>query len=183
MLFHLLVFINAAIPIAAVLTVSTSHLPWLGCMSQFESHNIRHMTCLHFSVSPQTFVVHAYVHSSTDTALSPAVAFASLSLFHILVTPLFLLSSVLHSTVKALVRWMTISGLIPNFSVCSNLLRHSTVVFLKLVRTCVFVLLALQEWGKVISCGISGTFQDFIWRLNIYKKSWDFLKRPAVIWK
>ncbi|GAA6070823.1 ATP-binding cassette sub-family C member 8, partial [Tachysurus ichikawai] len=63
-------FINAAIPIAAVLT---------------------------------TFVVHAYVHSSTDTALSPAVAFASLSLFHILVTPLFLLSSVLHSTVKALV--------------------------------------------------------------------------------
>ncbi|MCI4379456.1 hypothetical protein PGIGA_G00228450 [Pangasianodon gigas] len=64
------IFINAAIPIAAVLT---------------------------------TFVVHAYVHSSTDTALSPAVAFASLSLFHILVTPLFLLSSVLHSTVKALV--------------------------------------------------------------------------------
>uniref|UniRef100_A0A8B9RLP6 ATP-binding cassette, sub-family C (CFTR/MRP), member 8b n=1 Tax=Astyanax mexicanus TaxID=7994 RepID=A0A8B9RLP6_ASTMX len=35
--------------------------------------------------------------------MSPAVAFASLSLFHILVTPLFLLSSVLHSTVKALV--------------------------------------------------------------------------------
>ncbi|KAK3570858.1 hypothetical protein QTP86_029193, partial [Hemibagrus guttatus] len=64
------IFINAAIPIAAVLT---------------------------------TFVVHAYVHSSTETALSPAVAFASLSLFHILVTPLFLLSSVLHSTVKALV--------------------------------------------------------------------------------
>ncbi|XP_060779092.1 ATP-binding cassette sub-family C member 8 [Neoarius graeffei] len=64
------IFINAAIPIAAVLT---------------------------------TFVVHAYVHSSTDTSLSPAVAFASLSLFHILVTPLFLLSSVLHSTVKALV--------------------------------------------------------------------------------
>ncbi|KAG7333001.1 hypothetical protein KOW79_003136 [Hemibagrus wyckioides] len=64
------IFINAAIPITAVLT---------------------------------TFVVHAYVHSSTDTALSPAVAFASLSLFHILVTPLFLLSSVLHSTVKALV--------------------------------------------------------------------------------
>uniref|UniRef100_A0A673Z5J9 ATP-binding cassette, sub-family C (CFTR/MRP), member 8 n=1 Tax=Salmo trutta TaxID=8032 RepID=A0A673Z5J9_SALTR len=35
--------------------------------------------------------------------LSPAVAFASLSLFHILVTPLFLLSSVVRSTVKALV--------------------------------------------------------------------------------
>ncbi|XP_066540491.1 ATP-binding cassette sub-family C member 8 [Hoplias malabaricus] len=64
------IFMNAAIPIAAVLT---------------------------------TFVVHVHVHSSADTDLSPAVAFASLSLFHILVTPLFLLSSVLHSTVKALV--------------------------------------------------------------------------------
>uniref|UniRef100_A0A3B4DI71 ATP-binding cassette, sub-family C (CFTR/MRP), member 8b n=1 Tax=Pygocentrus nattereri TaxID=42514 RepID=A0A3B4DI71_PYGNA len=63
------IFMNAAIPIAAVLT---------------------------------TFVVHVHVHSSADTDLSPAVAFASLSLFHILVTPLFLLSSVLHSTVKAL---------------------------------------------------------------------------------
>ncbi|XP_010764262.1 ATP-binding cassette sub-family C member 8-like [Notothenia coriiceps] len=59
---------NAAIPIAAVLT---------------------------------TFVVH--VHLSDDADLSPAVAFASLSLFHILVTPLFLLSSVVRSTVKALV--------------------------------------------------------------------------------
>uniref|UniRef100_A0A672NI30 ATP binding cassette subfamily C member 8 n=1 Tax=Sinocyclocheilus grahami TaxID=75366 RepID=A0A672NI30_SINGR len=54
------IFMNAAVPIAAVLTVS------------------------HFD-------------------LSPAVAFGSLSLFHILVTPLFLLSSVLHSTVKALI--------------------------------------------------------------------------------
>lgn len=51
----------------------------------------------------QTFVVH--VHISEDADLSPAVAFASLSLFHILVTPLFLLSSVVRSTVKALVRW------------------------------------------------------------------------------
>ncbi|KAJ4937524.1 hypothetical protein JOQ06_002159 [Pogonophryne albipinna] len=61
------IFMNAAIPIAAVLT---------------------------------TFVVH--VHLSDDADLSPAVAFASLSLFHILVTPLFLLSSVVRSTVKAL---------------------------------------------------------------------------------
>lgn len=53
----------------------------------------------------QTFVVH--VHISEDADLSPAVAFASLSLFHILVTPLFLLSSVVRSTVKALVRWET----------------------------------------------------------------------------
>ncbi|ROL43687.1 ATP-binding cassette sub-family C member 8 [Anabarilius grahami] len=49
----------------------------------------------------QTFVAH--VHLSDDADLSPAVAFASLSLFHILVTPLFLLSSVVRSTVKALV--------------------------------------------------------------------------------
>ncbi|XP_027128685.1 ATP-binding cassette sub-family C member 8 isoform X2 [Larimichthys crocea] len=62
------IFMNAAIPIAAVLT---------------------------------TIVVH--VHISDDADLSPAVAFASLSLFHILVTPLFLLSSVVRSTVKALV--------------------------------------------------------------------------------
>ncbi|XP_013856639.1 ATP-binding cassette sub-family C member 8, partial [Austrofundulus limnaeus] len=53
------------------------------------------------SVTPQTFVVH--VHISEDADLSPAVAFASLSLFHILITPLFLLSSVVRSTVKALV--------------------------------------------------------------------------------
>uniref|UniRef100_A0AAQ4PBY4 ATP-binding cassette, sub-family C (CFTR/MRP), member 8 n=1 Tax=Gasterosteus aculeatus aculeatus TaxID=481459 RepID=A0AAQ4PBY4_GASAC len=56
------IFMNAAIPIAAVLT---------------------------------TFVVHVQI--SEDADLSPAVAFASLSLFHILVTPLFLLSSVVQS--------------------------------------------------------------------------------------
>uniref|UniRef100_A0A672NH57 ATP binding cassette subfamily C member 8 n=1 Tax=Sinocyclocheilus grahami TaxID=75366 RepID=A0A672NH57_SINGR len=64
------IFMNAAVPIAAVLTI---------------------------------FAVHVHMHSATDFDLSPAVAFGSLSLFHILVTPLFLLSSVLHSTVKALV--------------------------------------------------------------------------------
>nr|XP_033784243.1 ATP-binding cassette sub-family C member 8 isoform X2 [Geotrypetes seraphini] len=62
------IFMNAAIPISAVLI---------------------------------TFVVHAHLLNSDD--FSPAVAFASLSLFHILVTPLFLLSSVVRSTVKALV--------------------------------------------------------------------------------
>uniref|UniRef100_A0A670I6Q0 ATP binding cassette subfamily C member 8 n=1 Tax=Podarcis muralis TaxID=64176 RepID=A0A670I6Q0_PODMU len=62
------IFMNAAIPIAAVLI---------------------------------TFVVHAHLFENAD--FSPSVAFASLSLFHILVTPLFLLSSVVRSTVKALV--------------------------------------------------------------------------------
>ncbi|CAH2325660.1 ATP-binding cassette sub-family C member 8 isoform X1 [Pelobates cultripes] len=62
------IFMNAAIPIAAVLI---------------------------------TFVVHVHILNQDD--FSPAVAFASLSLFHILVTPLFLLSSVVRSTVKALV--------------------------------------------------------------------------------
>ncbi|XP_054828142.1 ATP-binding cassette sub-family C member 8 isoform X4 [Eublepharis macularius] len=62
------IFMNAAIPIAAVLI---------------------------------TFVVHAHLFQNAD--FSPSVAFASLSLFHILVTPLFLLSSVVRSTVKALV--------------------------------------------------------------------------------
>ncbi|XP_077177739.1 ATP-binding cassette sub-family C member 8 isoform X4 [Paroedura picta] len=62
------IFMNAAIPIAAVLI---------------------------------TFVVHAHLFENAD--FCPSVAFASLSLFHILVTPLFLLSSVVRSTVKALV--------------------------------------------------------------------------------
>ncbi|KAI4897857.1 hypothetical protein NFI96_005985 [Prochilodus magdalenae] len=61
------IFMNAAIPIAAVLA---------------------------------TFVTHAYISQSR---LSPAKAFASLALFHILVTPLFLLSTVVRFAVKALV--------------------------------------------------------------------------------
>ncbi|XP_005998910.1 LOW QUALITY PROTEIN: ATP-binding cassette sub-family C member 9 [Latimeria chalumnae] len=61
------IFMNAAIPISAILA---------------------------------TFVTHAYISS---TSLTPAVAFASLSLFHILVTPLFLLSTVVRFAVKALV--------------------------------------------------------------------------------
>ncbi|CAJ0959851.1 unnamed protein product [Ranitomeya imitator] len=61
------IFMNAAIPIAAVLA---------------------------------TFVTHEYVE---NVALTPANAFASLSLFHILVTPLFLLSTVVRFAVKALV--------------------------------------------------------------------------------
>uniref|UniRef100_A0A8B9T0J0 ATP binding cassette subfamily C member 8 n=1 Tax=Anas platyrhynchos TaxID=8839 RepID=A0A8B9T0J0_ANAPL len=59
------IFMNAAIPIAAVLI---------------------------------TFVVHAHLTRKAD--FTPAVAFASISLFHILVSPLFLLSSVVRSTVK-----------------------------------------------------------------------------------
>ncbi|XP_027419209.1 ATP-binding cassette sub-family C member 8 isoform X5 [Bos indicus x Bos taurus] len=62
------IFMNTAIPIAAVLI---------------------------------TFVGHVSFFREAD--FSPSVAFASLSLFHILVTPLFLLSSVVRSTVKALV--------------------------------------------------------------------------------
>ncbi|XP_063302724.1 ATP-binding cassette sub-family C member 9 isoform X3 [Pelobates fuscus] len=61
------IFMNAAVPIAAVLA---------------------------------TFVTHAYV---SNNELTPATAFASLSLFHILVTPLFLLSTVVRFAVKALV--------------------------------------------------------------------------------
>ncbi|RXM98378.1 ATP-binding cassette sub-family C member 9 [Acipenser ruthenus] len=61
------IFMNAAIPIAAVLA---------------------------------TFVTHAY---TSNTELSPAAAFASLALFHILVTPLFLLSTVVRFAVKAIV--------------------------------------------------------------------------------
>ncbi|KYO36722.1 hypothetical protein Y1Q_0024384 [Alligator mississippiensis] len=61
------IFMNAAIPMAAVLA---------------------------------TFVTYAY---TTDKKLQPAQAFASLSLFHILVTPLFLLSTVVRFAVKAII--------------------------------------------------------------------------------
>ncbi|XP_069819873.1 ATP-binding cassette sub-family C member 9 isoform X2 [Dendropsophus ebraccatus] len=61
------IFMNTAIPIAAVLA---------------------------------TFVTHKYVEGEP---LTPANAFASLSLFHILVTPLFMLSTVVRFAVKALV--------------------------------------------------------------------------------
>ncbi|XP_021572094.1 ATP-binding cassette sub-family C member 9 [Carlito syrichta] len=61
------IFMNAAIPIAAVLA---------------------------------TFVTHAYASGKN---LKPAEAFASLSLFHILVTPLFLLSTVVRFAVKAII--------------------------------------------------------------------------------
>ncbi|XP_005534303.1 PREDICTED: ATP-binding cassette sub-family C member 9, partial [Pseudopodoces humilis] len=47
-----------------------------------------------------TFVTYAYTN---DKPLQPAQAFASLSLFHILVTPLFLLSTVVRFAVKAIV--------------------------------------------------------------------------------
>ncbi|XP_057710540.1 ATP-binding cassette sub-family C member 9 isoform X3 [Corythoichthys intestinalis] len=61
------IFMNAAIPIAAVLV---------------------------------TFVMHNFM---TDAELCPAKAFATLALFNILVTPLFLLSTVVRFAVKALV--------------------------------------------------------------------------------
>ncbi|XP_034720006.1 ATP-binding cassette sub-family C member 9 [Etheostoma cragini] len=61
------IFMNAAIPIAAVLA---------------------------------TFVVH---HFFNKTGPTPSEAFAALALFHILVTPLFLLSTVVRFAVKALV--------------------------------------------------------------------------------
>ncbi|XP_077565514.1 ATP-binding cassette sub-family C member 9 isoform X2 [Stigmatopora nigra] len=61
------IFMNAAIPIAAVLV---------------------------------TFVMHNFM---THAELSPAKAFATLALFNILVTPLFLLSTVVRFAVKALV--------------------------------------------------------------------------------
>ncbi|XP_059181762.1 ATP-binding cassette sub-family C member 9 isoform X2 [Centropristis striata] len=61
------IFMNAAIPIAAVLA---------------------------------TFVMH---HFLTQTGPTPSEAFAALALFHILVTPLFLLSTVVRFAVKALV--------------------------------------------------------------------------------
>ncbi|KAL8222320.1 UNVERIFIED_CONTAM: ATP-binding cassette, sub-C (CFTR MRP), member 9, partial [Gekko kuhli] len=50
--------------------------------------------------STLTFVTHTYTEANPP---SPAQAFASLSLFHILVTPLFLLSTVVRFAVKAVI--------------------------------------------------------------------------------
>ncbi|KAK7833978.1 hypothetical protein U0070_004959 [Myodes glareolus] len=94
------IFMNAAIPIAAVLA---------------------------------TFVTHAYASGNN---LKPAEAFASLSLFHILVTPLFLLSTVVRFAVKAIISvqklnefllsdeigedsWRTVEGTLP-FESCKK---------------------------------------------------------------
>uniref|UniRef100_A0A7N8WK24 ATP-binding cassette, sub-family C (CFTR/MRP), member 9 n=1 Tax=Mastacembelus armatus TaxID=205130 RepID=A0A7N8WK24_9TELE len=68
------IFMNTAIPIAAVLV---------------------------------TFVMH---HLIDKTDPSPSEAFAALALFHILVTPLFLLSTVVRFAVKALVRLVCVKS-------------------------------------------------------------------------
>ncbi|EFB26499.1 hypothetical protein PANDA_003300 [Ailuropoda melanoleuca] len=85
------IFMNAAIPIAAVLAVR-NFLLLLGMeLSQ----------CLEMIYEQEcTFVTHAYASGNN---LKPAEAFASLSLFHILVTPLFLLSTVVRFAVKAII--------------------------------------------------------------------------------
>lgn len=59
------------------------------------------MLNLSFVVFLQTFVTY---HILNKGGPSPSQAFAALSLFHILVTPLFLLSTVVRFAVKALVR-------------------------------------------------------------------------------
>ncbi|XP_073072380.1 ATP-binding cassette sub-family C member 8 isoform X3 [Manis javanica] len=79
------IFMNTAIPIAAVLI---------------------------------TFVGHVSFFKEAD--FSPSVAFASLSLFHILVTPLFLLSSVVRSTVKAVVSVQKLSEFLSSAEICEE---------------------------------------------------------------
>ncbi|XP_019375211.1 PREDICTED: ATP-binding cassette sub-family C member 8 isoform X2 [Gavialis gangeticus] len=120
------IFMNAAIPIAAVLT---------------------------------TFVVHAHL-TKDDDEFSPQVAFASLSLFHILVTPLFLLSSVVRSTVKALVSVQKLSEFLASEEIgeehdkCSeqrNAVNHSKyqAVPLKVVNR---KRPAREDWNNYSSC-------------------------------
>lgn len=96
-------------------SISNQKLPWVPCSPfWFPSPGTEGCPCgrgrcpesrslpSHSCLCPQTFVGHVSFFREAD--FSPSVAFASLSLFHILVTPLFLLSSVVRSTVKALVR-------------------------------------------------------------------------------
>uniref|UniRef100_A0AAY4CDA6 ATP-binding cassette, sub-family C (CFTR/MRP), member 8b n=1 Tax=Denticeps clupeoides TaxID=299321 RepID=A0AAY4CDA6_9TELE len=117
------IFMNAAIPIAAVLI---------------------------------TFVAH--VHISRDN-LSPAVAFASLSLFHILVTPLFLLSSVLRATVKGLVSVQKLSEFFsseeiegepePKASTPTNSSNHNNIKSFLCVCMCVCVCVCVCVSGRL----------------------------------
>uniref|UniRef100_A0A671K9F3 ATP-binding cassette sub-family C member 9-like n=1 Tax=Sinocyclocheilus anshuiensis TaxID=1608454 RepID=A0A671K9F3_9TELE len=86
------IFMNAAIPIAAVLA---------------------------------TFVTHAYVE---EVRLSPAKAFASLALFHILVTPLFLLSTVVRFAVKALVSVQKLSEFLQSDEIGDDILAYCTAL-------------------------------------------------------
>ncbi|XP_059361140.1 ATP-binding cassette sub-family C member 9-like isoform X2 [Carassius carassius] len=85
------IFMNVAIPIAAVLA---------------------------------TFVTHAYVE---EVRLSPARAFASLALFHILVTPLFLLSTVVRFAVKALVSVQKLSEFLQSDEIGDDSWRNAEV--------------------------------------------------------
>lgn len=92
---------NAAIPIAAVLVVRLLPLclPNILLCCWYRSSII----LIHFQhfLAFQTFVTHQILE---NTVPDPSKAFAALALFHILVTPLFLLSTVVRFAVKALVR-------------------------------------------------------------------------------
>lgn len=104
---------NAAIPIAAVLAVR----PFCcSCAILFKSLCIVYFLigiaecewrCGTFKICVfQTFVMHHVLYTSVP---KPSQAFAALALFHILVTPLFLLSTVVRFAVKALVRWVPVA--------------------------------------------------------------------------
>uniref|UniRef100_A0A8C3Y730 ATP binding cassette subfamily C member 8 n=1 Tax=Catharus ustulatus TaxID=91951 RepID=A0A8C3Y730_CATUS len=119
------IFMNAAIPIAAVLI---------------------------------TFVVHAHLTRKAD--FSPSVAFASLSLFHILVSPLFLLSSVVRSTVKALVSVQKLSEFLSSEEIGeehdkSSELRSADNHTLKLSFCLSFVSILLTMIVGQVGCGKS----------------------------
>lgn len=87
------VFMNAAIPIAAVLAVSRRSANLWGHPQR------RRQTFVSFLL--QTFATH---HLLDPSGPQSSEAFAALALFHILVTPLFLLSTVVRFAVKAVVR-------------------------------------------------------------------------------
>uniref|UniRef100_A0A673LBN6 ATP-binding cassette sub-family C member 9-like n=1 Tax=Sinocyclocheilus rhinocerous TaxID=307959 RepID=A0A673LBN6_9TELE len=134
------IFMNAAIPIAAVLA---------------------------------TFVTHAYVE---EVRLSPAKAFASLALFHILVTPLFLLSTVVRFAVKALVRYVTKSNKLSNPTLLHNIAWQKQLVWTEMKRSyhvhsalCWFVSIILNPLVFVCigECFIQVNDGFFTWGSNL----------------
>uniref|UniRef100_A0A8C7MYQ5 ATP-binding cassette, sub-family C (CFTR/MRP), member 8 n=1 Tax=Oncorhynchus kisutch TaxID=8019 RepID=A0A8C7MYQ5_ONCKI len=115
-----------------------------------------------------------------EADLSPAVAFASLSLFHILVTPLFLLSSVVRSTVKALVSgyftWTDGPPTLSNIDIKVPFGQLTMIVGQVGCGKSSLLLAALGEMQRVSGTGQAGTSSD----TGAHPTPWRLAKRGSV---
>jgi len=107
-------------------------------------------------------------HFLYQTGPTPSEAFAALALFHILVTPLFLLSTVVRFAVKALVRWATAErvNLIEGARRNSKLPRDESQshVFMHWIWVCVCVCVCVRSVQKLGEFLQSDEIGDDSWR-------------------